>query len=90
MFDLAHNFLSEVLNLLLDTFTGLEADEAADREVCAVGLADLLQILCYGLLAILSSYIDLIIQADLLELFVESADEHLLDDVLRFALICSL
>ena len=84
---LSHNFLSEVVLSLLDAFAGLEANELFDDDLGSVSLADLIKILANSLLAVLSADIDLVEEADFLELFVQSADEHLLDDVLRFSLI---
>ena len=68
--DLCHNFFREVVLSLLDTFAGLETDELFDLQSSTVGLADLLKILAYRLLAVLSLYIDLVVQADFLELLV--------------------
>ena len=84
---LSHNFLSEVVNSLLDAFACLEANELFDGDLGSVSLADLIKILTYSLLAVLSADIDLVEEADFLELFVQSADEHLLDDILRFSLV---
>ena len=70
---LCHDFFSEVVLSLLDAFAGLETYEIFDDDLRAVRLADLIEVLAYSLLAVLSADIDLVKKADLFELLVQSA-----------------
>ena len=67
------NFLCEVLLFLLQTLAGLETNELLDGKCRADLLGYLIQILRNRLLAILSLYIYLIQQTDLLQLLVQTA-----------------
>ena len=73
------NFFSKVLLLLLDSFASLKAYELLNCNVGTVLFCNLFNIFCNCKVAVLNVY--LIEQADLFHLFVETSDDHLLDDV---------
>ena len=66
------NFLSEVLFFLLDSFTGLETNEAFYCYGCVVFFSNLCFVLSYGLFSVFCFYVYLVKQADLFELFVDT------------------
>ena len=76
------NFLSKVLLFLLDSFACLKADKLCHFDICIVLFSNLVNIFCNCKIAVLNIY--LIEQADLFHLFVETSDDHLLDDIVRF------
>ena len=87
---LRHNFFRKVLFSVLHSFAGLETYKLLQRDRSTVLLADLSKVLGNGLLAVLSLDINLICQADFLELLVQSSLYHLLDDILRLARVLGI
>ena len=70
---LCSHLCREIINLLLDSLTGLETDKLPDLDLRTVLLGDSLEILLHCLLSVLSLYINLLEQTYFLELLVETS-----------------